>query len=119
MNEFKEYIETKIMELAAESKNLDENYRQDDAVFVKIKANVYDVCKTVFSVFEKTKKESSLYNDYINKQYEFEKTWSDSADKAKEFGDAKKLVAEEAKLEALADIKAKFIELWSERNERG
>lgn len=114
MNGFSEYIEKRIKELSEEEKRLEESYRQDDAVFVKIKSNVYDVCRTVFGVFEKIKPEASLYNEYIKKLDEFEKTWSDSAKKAKEFGDAKKAAAEEAKLSALAEIKAKYIEIWSE-----
>lgn len=114
MDMFNDYIETKIAKLSAEVKNLEENYRQDDAVFAKIKINVFDICKTVFKVFLKTKPKASLYNEYIKKLDEFEKAWSDSAAKAEEFGDMKKSAAEEAKLFALAEVKEKFIELWGE-----
>lgn len=114
MDMFNDYIETKIKELSAESKKLEENYRQDDAVFVKIKNNVYEICKTVFGVFRKTKSEEAFYGEYMKKLDEFEKTWSDSAEKAKQFGDSKKAAAEEAKLSALADIKEKFTEFWSD-----
>lgn len=114
MENFIEYLEEKIAELKKEAENLDKSYRQDDAIFVKIKINVYDVCKTVFTVFKKVKPESSLYNEYIKKLEEFERDWSASAERAKEFGDMKKFAAEESKLSALADIREKFIECWSE-----
>ncbi len=114
MNQLSDYIEAKISELSEKEKNLAENYRKDDAVFIKIESNVYDVCKTVFGVFKKVKPEESFYDEYLKKLDEFEKTWSDSAEKAKEFGDMKKSAAEEAKLSALADIKAKFIEFRGE-----
>ena len=114
MENFINYLEENIENLEKEAKNLDENYRHDDAVFVKIKINVYDVCKTVFTVFKKVKPEALLYNEYIKKLEEFEKAWSDSAEKAKKFGDDKKIAAEEAKLSVLTNVKEKFIEAWSE-----
>lgn len=114
MNQFSDYIESKINELSEKEKNFVEDYRKDDAVFIKIERNVYDVCKTVFGVFKKVKQEKSFYGEYLEKLGEFEKTWSDSAEKAKEFGDMKKSAAEETKLSALADIKEKFIEFRGE-----
>ena len=114
MDMFVDYLETKIAELKKEATELEKNYRQDDAVFVKIRINVYDVCKTVFGVFKKTKMQDDLYNEYINKLDEFERIWSSSAENAKKFGDSKKIAAEEAKLFVLAEIKKKFIETRGE-----
>lgn len=110
MEQFCEYIETKIFELSEKEKNLAEAYRQDDAVFVKIEKNVYDICKTVFGVFKNTKPKESFYEEYLKKLDEFEKVWSDSAEKAKQFSDLKKAAAEEVKLSALENIRKKFIE---------
>ena len=112
MDMFNEFIEEKIRQLKSEAEKLEKSYRQDDAVFVKIKINVYDVCRTVFGVFKKVKPEEKFREEYLEKLDEFEKTWSASAEKAKEFGDAKKAAAEEAKLEALGEIRSKFIEIW-------
>lgn len=114
MNCFNEYIETKIRELSLKEKSFNENHQQDDAVFIKMKINVYNICKTVFDVFKKVKSEDSLCVEFIGKLNEFEKTWSESYEKAKKFGDLKKIAAEEAKLEALAEIKTKFLELRGE-----
>lgn len=111
---FIEYLESEISENSLEAENLEKNYRHDDAVFVKIKSNVYDVCKTVFGVFKKTKPQDDLYNEYINKLDEFERIWSSSGENAKKFGDSKKIAAEEAKLFVLAEIKKKFIETRGE-----
>ena len=113
-NMFEEYLENKIKELFSEAENFEKSYRQDDAVFVKIKCNVYEICKTVFGVFKKVKAEKDLYNEYINKLDKFKNAWTDSFEKAKAFGDSKKAAAEEAKLSALAEIKAKFIETRGE-----
>lgn len=112
MDMFTDYLEAKIEKLKKEASELEKNYRQDDAVFVKIRINVYDVCKTVFGVFKKVKSEDSLCAEYIRKLDEFEKTWSDSLEKAKEFGDLKKIAAEEEKLFALADVRKKFAEIY-------
>ena len=112
MDMFTDYLEAKIEKLKKEASELEKNYRQDDAVFVKIRINVYDVCKTVFGVFKKVKSEDSLCGEYIRKLDEFEKTWSDSLEKAKEFGDLKKIAAEEEKLFALADVRKKFAEIY-------
>lgn len=114
MNGFTEYCESKILELSKEAKKLEENYRQDDAVFVKIKINVYDVCKTVFGVFIKTKPQESFAEEYLGKLGEFREIWSASKEKAEKFGDSKKSAVEEAKLCVLAEIREKFIALWGE-----
>lgn len=111
MDMFTDYLERKITELKAKAEELEKNYRQDDAVFDRIRINVYDVCKTVYGVFEKVKPEESLYGEYVKKLDEFEKTWTESLEKAKKFGDAKKIAVEEAKLFALADIREKFTEI--------
>jgi len=114
MNGFTEFCEAKILELSEEAKNFEENYRQDDAIFVKIKINVYDVCKTVFGVFMKTKPQESFAEEYIRKLDEFREIWSASKEKAEKFGDSKKSAVEEAKLCVLAEIKEKFVVLWGE-----
>ena len=88
MNGFTEFCESKILELSEEAKNLEKNYRQDDAVFVKIKINVYDVCKTVFGVFMKTKPQESFAAEYLKKLDEFREIWSDSKEKAEKFLDS-------------------------------
>ncbi|MBQ7873723.1 MAG: hypothetical protein IJ306_00980 [Oscillospiraceae bacterium] len=113
MDMFTGYLEERIAALKAEAAELEKNYRQDDAVFVKIRINVYDVCKTVFGVFKKMKSDESLCGEYLKKLDEFEKTWSASLEKAKEFGDSKKAAAEEAKLSALADVRGKFVEVFA------
>ncbi len=114
MKEFENYAESKILELSEEVKNLEKNYRQDDAVFVKIKINVYDVCKTVFGVFLKTKLQESFAAEYLKKLDEFREIWSASKEKAEKFGDSKKSAVEEAKLCVLAEIREKFVALWGE-----
>ena len=111
---FNEYIETKIKELSAETDNFEKSYRHDDAVFVKIKINVYDICKTVFEAFKKVTEKDNLYDRYINKLDEFKTAWSLSMEKAKEFGDMKKVAEEEAKLFVLDDVKRKFLETRGE-----
>ena len=114
MNDFEDYVGSKIFELSEEAKKLEENYRQDEANFVKIRINIYEVCKTVFNVFLKTKQKEDFFEEYLKKLDEFKKIWSDSKEKAEKFGDLKKIAIEEEKLCSLAEIREKFTMLWGE-----
>lgn len=114
MNGFEDYADSKILELSKEAKNLEENYRQDEANFVKIKINIYEVCKTVFNVFLKTKQKENFFEEYLKKLDEFKEIWSDSKERAEKFGNLKKAAIEEAKLSSLSEIREKFTVLWGE-----
>lgn len=111
MNRYIAYLEEKIEELQKEEEQLIAGERKDEANFVKIKMNICDICKTVYNVHAKTKQGTVLWQEYRKQLDRFETGWGASLEMAREFGDAQKVVIEEAKLEMLQMLRAKFEEL--------
>lgn len=139
MEQFVTFVDESIEKLRAEEKQLAESHRKDEANLVRIKMNIYDVCKTVYGVCARipAKKEmgkeemqttgkwqgiarcgvvSQLDGDadtvqlYLKKLEELPKNWKESLEKAKIHGDVEKQVIEETKINALEEIKEKFLE---------
>ncbi len=110
MNGFINYLDEKIVALQKEAEFLSGNFQSDECVFVKIKCNVYEICKTVYFAFKKAKPAEQFYEEYKNKLAEFEESWKASKELGAKFGDAKKVATEDAKLIALLDIKQQFEE---------
>ena len=111
MNGYIAYLEEKIKELQAEEELLIAGGRKDEANFVRIKSNICDIGKTVYNVHAKTKQGAALREEYRKQLDRFETGWGASLEKAREFGDVEKVVIEEAKLEMLQMLRAKFEEL--------
>lgn len=80
--------------------------RGDEAVFCTVRANVYDICATVCNVH--------LGRGNLPAAAEilarFEGEWGAALEQARQRGDARKVCVEEAKLEALADVRARLAE---------
>ena len=76
----------------------------DEAVFCTVKANVYDICATVCSVWAK-KGDISACEAILAR---FNKEWGAALEAAEKQENAKKICIEQTKLEALADVLARF-----------
>ena len=140
MEEFIAFIDKTIDMLKAEEKLLVDGHRKDEANLVRVKMNIYDVCKTVYGVCSRmpskkvTDKEEmqtvgkwqgvarcdivqELRGDvptdglYLKKLEAISANWKDSYEKAKAHGDVEKQVIEENKLAVVEEVKAKFLEL--------
>ena len=78
--------------------------KDDEAVFCTVRANVYDICATVCRVHLDKGDISAVGGIYSR----FQEEWSASLEAAKRQNHAKKICTEEMKLEALADVCARF-----------
>ncbi len=76
----------------------------DEAVFCTVKANVYDICATVCSVWAK-KGDISACGAILER---FQAEWGASLEAAQRQNNAKKICVEQTKLETLADVRARF-----------
>ena len=79
--------------------------REDEAVFEKIKLNVYDIFKTVFNTLGEGEK-------FTQKLREIPAAGQLSLEKASAHGDDAKVHIESIKLEAAQKIEDKFKEIW-------
>lgn len=120
MQEFVKYIEESVEKLEREEKMLADSDRKDEANLVKIRINIYGICKTVWQVVvqgqakDDAGTENSLSDVYLQRMASVSRNWRVSYEKAKEYNDVEKLVIEEIKLETLEEIKRKFREICEE-----
>ena len=84
---------------------LNEDHRSDEANFEKIRANIFQIIKTVFLSYRKTpRSEQELRALTDAKLAMFEETWKTFLSKAQEHNDELN--------EAMKEIRQKFDELW-------
>ena len=83
--------------------------RQDDANFVKVRANIYDVCKTVSrALLNRPGAGAGAVRERLER---FRNEWGEALRKARDHGDVRGIAVEETKLAALADVLAHFPEV--------
>lgn len=109
MEQFITYIDQSVNALVQEEKNLAASDRKDESNLVKIRINVYGICKSIYGVFSNMSENSRWKEDYIRKLENMQKSWQSSYEKAKEHDDVKKAVIEEIKLQTLEEVKNKFM----------
>ncbi len=84
--------------------------KADEAVFCTVRANVYDICATVCRVRLKDGGAAAVESVYAR----LEEEWGAALAAAKRQDKIRKICIEEAKLEALADVRARFAALRGE-----
>ena len=104
MEEFIRALKEKNAELNRQAAELRRQNKGDEAVFCTVRANVYDICATVCRV-HLDKGNVSAAEGICSR---FREEWSASLENAKRQNQAKKICIEETKLEALADVCARF-----------
>ena len=108
MKDFIDYLTQQIETDKAEIVRLEAEGRQDEANFAKVRANIYDVCRTVTNALLDR---PGAGKEAVKSQLErFRTVWGAALEKTRENGDAKGIVVEETKLEALEDVISHFPE---------
>ena len=87
--------------------------RKDEADFEKIRANIFQIIKTISQTSTKVSQEESERTAFLNgKLTLFQETWEGFLAKAREHEDDLKILQEQTKLEALAEIRDAFQRIW-------
>lgn len=88
----------------------------DDADFEKIRANVFEIFRTVLSVAVKTNPDdpSAVRQFFLQKTEDIPKSWRSALEAAKQHGDAARIHPELLKLDTVSAIRAHFAEAWGE-----
>lgn len=112
--QFTLYLEKEIEHSNLQQKKLQADERADEAVFAKIRMNVFDIFRSVFSVAAKTygEDEEKIRIFFLSRTEQIPQNWHLSLQKAKEHNDVEKIHIETIKLETLAEIKATFEKIW-------
>lgn len=84
--------------------------REDEAVFARIRGNVYDAFAAVFSVAVQQGKgdDEKVKQFFCNKLKQIPMGWHTSLELARQHGDEKKAYLEEIKLETVGEIEKMF-----------
>ena len=109
MQEFMNYLDQQINDGREKVISLENEGRQDDAVFAKVHVNIYEICKTVsLALVNRPGAGVSAVKAQLDR---FQAGWGAALQKAKEHGDTKNIAVEETKLAALEDIILHFREV--------
>ncbi len=114
--EFELYLDEKIAACKQRSKQLTADDRTDEGNFEKVRANVYEIFKTILSVAEKVCKEDELAKKrfFLQKIEQIPTSWTISYEKAKQHKDVEKMHIESIKLDTIQEIKDKCMQIWEE-----
>lgn len=88
--------------------------RADEAIFEKVKANVYDIFRTVFSVAVQTCKEDpdAVQRFFALRLEQIPTSWAAALEEAKRHDDAVKMRLEQIKLDTVGAIRENFAKIW-------
>ena len=114
MADFITYVDELIAQFQDEEQILITSDRKDEANFAKIKTNICEICKTLYSVSAKRASGEALKEEYLRQLTRLPENRKLSYEKAKEHNDIAKMVIEEVKLEVLNNIKEKYMEVAAE-----
>lgn len=113
INLFHEYLNKQKEECLSQAKSCMEDDRKDEGIFLKAKANIFEVFDTMLRVSEKSaKSEEELEAAFIKKTETIPSSWKVSYEKAKEFNDIDKMMMEETKLLAVKELVEEFYRIW-------
>ena len=90
--------------------------RGDEADFEKVKANIYDIFRTIFSVAVKAGRgdAEAVKRFFILKIEQIPSNWVSAYNKARQHDDAVKMQIEQIKLDTAREIKETFEMIWEE-----
>lgn len=116
INELNRYFDENIFECNRRYAELQADDRKDDAVFEKIRANVFGIFKQVLSVATKqcASKPDETYSFFMTRLDAIPSSWETVYNKAQEHGNAADIQIEKLKLDAVCDIRNSVGKIWGD-----
>lgn len=108
------WFDEKIALCGRRNQELNEDGRADEAVFEKIRSNIYDVFRTVLSVAVKTGSgdENAVKTFFTQRAEQIPAGWAAALEKAKEHNDTVRIQTEQIKLDTVHEIREAFARIW-------
>ena len=115
---FAAYFDDSIACCDEQEKALIADERKDEAVFEKIRANVYNIFRTILGVAVDTCGEDTekIRDFFLYRIDHIPASWSAAYETAKQHNDAAKVQIEEIKLAVVQEIRAEFTKIWEENS---
>lgn len=113
---FELYLDEQIAACKQRIKLLTEDDRMDEGNFEKVRANVYEIFKTILSVAERVCIKDALAKRrfFLQKAEQIPTSWKTSYENAKQHGDVQKMHIEGIKLDTVQEIKDMCMQIWEE-----
>lgn len=113
LSQLNTYFAEKLAECNSQKAELLADDRRDEANLWQIRANIYDIFRTILSVAERTQKNDARIETFMRKKItEMANTWTDAGKKASDHGDTQKAVIEQIKVETAGEIQKAFENIW-------
>lgn len=113
IKEFNEYLDQRREAVLQEAVALKNEDRVDESNILKAKSNMYDIFKSLCKVsVQSSADKEQLKKEFMKKATIIPAAWEKALETAKAHEDVEKIMIEEAKLSAVAEIKEKFEELF-------
>lgn len=112
--QFKEYLTAQITACASEEKRLNAEGRKDEAVFARIRGNVFDIFRTVLAAGARMAAKGQPADLLREKLDAIPKNWQESLENALAHGETEKAHIEKIKLEAAREIRERFEKIWGD-----
>lgn len=113
---FEVYLDKQIAACKRRGQLLTEDDRIDEGNFEKIRANVYEIFKTILSVAERVcgNDNSAKKVFFLQRAEQIPTNWTASYERAKQNGDVEKMHIERIKLDTIREIKDMCMRIWEE-----
>ena len=111
---FAAYFDAAIARCTEQEKILIADERKDEAIFEKIRANVYNIFHSILGVAVDTCGEDAekIRDFFLYRIDQIPASWSAAYETAKQHNDAAKVQIEEIKLAVVQEIRAEFTKIW-------
>ena len=109
-----DYFAAQIGACAAEETRLNEQERKDEAVFAKIRGNVFDIFRTVYAAGVKAVGEEQAAAFLREKLDTIPQNWRTALEQAEAHGETEKAHIERIKLKAVQEIRSAAEAIWRE-----
>ena len=88
--------------------------RADEASFERVRANVYDIFRTVLSAAAKAcgNDEDAVRSFFLRRLAVIPSGWADAGEKARQHGDPVRVQIDTVKLGAVSEIRNRFAAVW-------
>lgn len=114
IDKMKQYFQEQKRKWEQEARICREEFREDEAVFARIRMNVLDAFEAVFQVAVKqgAENEEKTTQFFRNKIAQIPQGWYTSLEQAKQHGDEKRAYLESIKLETAKETEQAFLKIW-------
>lgn len=110
MSAFLIWLDHACAKLEQEAKALRDSGRKDEADLVRIRINIHQIARTLYTVCQRTAPGAAFRAAYLSKLDALPANWESARDLAAQHGDQCRVVIEDIKLDTLKMLRIRYLE---------